>query len=240
MHDPKTVAFEIYLGPKTKKGGRYRSPFITIWHNDPEIRSLGCRSDDSCGWFSPPYTKEELAAIEKLARDQYDNIFSRQVAEREKKSYAYICYNQDAYGAVYWSWRALKAMGKKGWQYGNPLSAKELDAIYNLATNPVDNVQSTVTSIKNADGFKEFFLTVWRVYRRFKRPWYKHPRWHMHHWSIQFHPLQRLKRLFWDKCSVCGKRGFKGSAMGDWYGKKIWHQECDNTAKPVAITDNQQ
>lgn len=237
MHDPMTVAHEIYLGKKEKKNGHYRSPLITIWHVDPEIRTLGTRSDDSCGWFSPPYTKEEKMAMEKLAREQYSNIFARQVAQDEEKSYAYICYNQDAYGAVYWSWRAIKHHNKKGWQYGKPLNLKELDEIYSLATNPVDNVQSTVRGIKNVDAFVEFFFTVWRVYRRFTRPWYKHPRWHIRHWKIQFHPFKNLKRRYWDKCCICGKRGFKGAAMGDWDGTKLWHQECDGSRAACSPVD---
>jgi hypothetical protein len=231
MHDPKTVAFEIYLGSKRKRNGQYKSPFITIWHNDPEAKTLGCRSDDSCGWFSPPYTEQEKLAVEKLAKDQYGQILARQVAQDQEKSYAYICYNQDGYGAVYWSWRALRALGKKGWQYGKPLTSKELDAIYNLATNPVDNIQSSYKSIRSEQAFIEFFMTVWRVFRRFNRKWYQHPRWHIKHWSIQFHPLQNFKRRYWDKCCKCGKRGFKSSAMSDWHGTKMWHQECDDSAK---------
>lgn len=231
MHDPMTVAHEIYLGRKVKKNGHYKSPLITIWHVDPENNTLGCRSDDSCGWFSPPYTAEEKATIEKLAKSQYSQIFARQVAQDEGKSYAYICYNQDTYGAVYWSWRALKALGKKGWQYGKTLSAKEIDAIYNLATNPVDNVQSTVRSIRNEQQFIDFFFIVWRLYRRFNRKWYQHPRWHIRHWKIQFHPIQNIKRRYWDKCCVCGKRCFKSSAIGDWDGTKLWHQECDTSLK---------
>jgi hypothetical protein len=234
MHDPKTVAHEIYLGPKRTRKGHYRTPLITIWHVDPEKNSLGCRDDDSCGWFSPPYTQAEEAEIKKLAKNQYSQIMARQVAIHEGKSYASVCYNQDIYGAIYWSWRALKAMGKKGWQYGKPLSAKELDLIYNLATNPVDNFQSH--KITNYQQFEFFLFMVWRNFRRFQRPWYKHPSWHIKHWQIQFHPIQKLKRRYWDKCSICGKRGFKGSAHSDWNGTKIWHSECQQeyplTPKP--------
>lgn len=236
MHDAMTVAHEIHLGRRRKKSGQYRCAFITIWHVDPEKGSLGCRDDDSCGWFSPPYTEEERSKVEKLAKDQYEQIFARQVAQDNDKSYASICHNQDGYGAVYWSWRALKAMGKRGWQYGKPLTLKEIDAIYQLATNPVDNIQSTVKNIRNVNQFVDFFFTVWRAYRRFYRPWYQHPRWHIHHWRIQFHPWQNLVRRYWLKCSVCGKRGFKSSPMADWGGTKHWHQHCDqsrNTHQPL-------
>lgn len=226
-----TVAHEIYLGRKKKKNGNYRSPFITIWHVDPEKRALGCKADDSCGWFSPSYTEGEAAAIKKLAVNQYDQLFARKVAIKEGKSYAGICYNQDIYGAIYWSWRAIKAIGKKGWQYGKRPSVKELDAIYCLATNPADNMQSQ--KINNLEDYTDFLFTVWRLFRKFHRPRYKHPRWHIHHWKIQFHPWHNFRRRYFDKCCICGKRGFKGSAIGDWNGSRIWHPECDRSiAKP--------
>ena len=226
MHDPKSVAFEIYLGPKETRKGNYKSPFITIWHCDPEKNSLGCRSDDSCGWFSPPYTQEELNKVVKLAKDQYSQIFAKQVAEKENRSYADICYNQNAYGAIYWSWRSLKSMGKKGWQYGETLSMRELDSIYNLATNPVDNVQSSVSRITKEEHFVEFFLIVWRMYRRFNRKWYQHPKWHINHWEIQFHPFSRLQR-FLRKCSICKKRFQNTTWHSDWYGTSKWCQKCE-------------
>lgn len=220
MHDPQTVAHEIRWPWKNKH--KYRTSIVTIWHCDPEKNVLGTRDDDSCGWFSPGYTEQEAEKIRILAKDQYSSLFARQVAIHEGKSYASGCYNQDIYGAIYWSWRAIKAHGKLGWQYGKPLTAAELDYIYSLATNPVDNFQSR--KISNYDQFEEFFFSVWRCFRKFHRPWYKHPRWHIHHWKIQFHPLQQLKRRFWDKCEVCGKRGFTGSAYA--LGIGICHHKC--------------
>jgi hypothetical protein len=81
---------------------------------------------------------------------------------------------------------------------------------------------------------------IYRCWKRYHRKWYQHPKWHIKHWSIQFHPLQRIKRRYWDKCSVCGKRGFKGSAMGDWNGTKLWHEECDTSCQKVSVIERQQ
>lgn len=226
MHDPKTVAFEIYLGPKKNKSGRYRKPFVTIWHNDPEIDG----TDDSCRWAFPKVTKEEKEWLQNVAEDQYGQIFARTVALIENKSYAYICYNQDTYGVIYWMWRHFnRTINKAVWQYGKPLSNKELQYVYQLATDPVDNFQNQ--PITNVKEFEEFIYLVYRCWKKYKRKWYQHPRWHMHHWSIQFHPLQNLKRRYWDKCCICGKRGFKNSAFGDWSSTRLWHEECDNSAK---------
>ncbi|HYK57169.1 MAG TPA: hypothetical protein VEV15_11930, partial [Flavisolibacter sp.] len=64
MHDPMTVAHEIYLGSKKKKNGHYRSPLITIWHVDPEKDG----SDDSCGWFiRSRHIEKDL--VDKVTRD---------------------------------------------------------------------------------------------------------------------------------------------------------------------------
>jgi hypothetical protein len=221
MHDPMSVAHEICWPWKNKFGNR--SPIFTIWHVDPETDG----SDDSCGWFAPPPSIEEKEKVSKLAKAQFDQIFARTVALIQDKSYAYICYDQDCYGMIYWSWRALKAMGKKGWQYGKRLSPKELDEIYKLATNPVDNFQNH--KITNVQQFEDTFLLIWRAFRRFNRKWYQHPRWHIRHWKIQFIPWRNLKRRYWDKCCVCGKRGFKTSPIGNWEGTSIWHQECDRS-----------
>ncbi len=226
MHDPKTVAFEIYLGSKRTKKGGYKSPLITIWHNDPETDG----TDDSCGWSFSKITKEENDFLDKIAKEQYYQIFSKKHAEREGKSYAYICVDQDTFGVIYWMWRVFnKKFNKTVWQYGEVLSNKELQKVYELATNPVDNFQHHKCA--TIESFREMIGLVYRCWKTYNRKWYQHPKWHIHHWSIQFHPLQSLKRRYWDKCCKCGKRGFNGSAHGDWSGIKIWHQECDDSAK---------
>lgn len=244
MYDPMTVAHEIRYPWKNKHG--HRDSFITIWHVDPEKRTRGTRRDDSCGWFSPPYTEAEEKIVKKLAKDQYSSIFAKKVAYEEEKSYAYICLNQDCYGAIYWMWRAMKNIFNKKvpWQYGVPMSNKEVQYIYQLAYNPVDNFQHHMKGLmepgaKGMEKFEEFVMLLFRAFRSYYRPWYKHPRWHIHHWSIQFRPWQRLKRRYWDKCSVCGKRGFKGSAIGDWDGTRIWHDHCDQGRKqPTPIKND--
>jgi hypothetical protein len=239
MYDPMTVAHEIKYPWKNKHG--HRSSFIIIWHVYPEKRTRGTRRDDSCGWFSPPYTEAEEQIIKKLAKDQYSELFAKKVAYEQDKSYAYICHNQDCYGAIYWLWRAMKNIFNKKapWQYGVPMSNKEVQYVYQLAFNPVDNFQHHMKGIMEPGEtgmkhFEGFVMLLFRAFRSYYRPWYKHPRWHIRHWKIQFRPWQNLKRRYWDKCCVCGKRGFKSSAIGDWDGTRIWHQECDKfTHKPA-------
>jgi hypothetical protein len=224
MYDPMTVAHEIYLGSKQKKNGHYRTPLVTIWHVDPEKDG----TDDSCGYSRVKLTQDEREYIKNVAKEQFRQLYARREALREEKSYAYICYNQDIYGAIYWLWRHFNK-GKTIWQYGKHLSNEELQYVFQLATNPVDNFQSYKNN--TLEEFETFVALLYRAYKTFKRPWHKHPRWHIHHWKIQITFLERIKRRYWDKCSVCGKRGFKGAAHGDWDGTKIWHQECDKSSQ---------
>lgn len=235
MHDPSTVAFDIKYPWKSKpskfwpKG--HRGTFITIWHEDPQNfqGKCGCRSDDSCGWFSPPLTTTRREKLLNLTREQYSTIFEKQCREREGASYAYICFVPNAYDAVYWLWRAIKHMDRdrSGWQYGKPLSSRELDAIYTLTANPVDNVRLTVSNVQDLDSFESLVFTVDRAYRRFNRPWYRHPRWHVHHWRFQVHPLQKLHRRLFVRCDACRKPfGWNESPIGTWGGDKRWHSDC--------------
>lgn len=243
-----TVAFEI-RSPFKDKSRTYRPSILTIWHVDPENfrfkngdPKLGTRDDDSCGWFTPPYRQSDWEKIEKLATYQYGEIFARQVATREGKDYAYICNQPETtYEVIYWMWRSIKAHGKKGWMYGrlhNFLTAGELEQIMILATNPVDNFKHH--QITDENSFVAMFRLIWYSYLRYNRPWYKHPRWHVNHWKLQFHPWQQLKRRYWDKCAICGKRGFKGSAIGmSWEGKEIAHSQCyeANNEPPASYLD---
>lgn len=224
MHDPMCVAFEIRSPFKDKNG--YRPSIITIWHVDPETDG----TDDSCGYSRPKSTDADREYIKEVAKDQYSQLFARKEALREEKDYAYICYNQDTYGTIYWLWRHF-AKGKVRWQYGKHLSNQEMQYVYQLATNPVDNFQS----YKNNDlqEFEQFVWLVYRAYKSYNRPWYKHPKWHINHWKIVFHPFQNLKRRYWDKCCICGKRGFKTTAYSDWNGTKMWHQECDQSRTSI-------
>jgi hypothetical protein len=238
MHDPSTVAFDIKYPWKSRpsqfwpKG--YRNTFITIWHEDPLNfeGKCGCRDDDSCGWSRPPMTLEERARVEKQAAFEYGTIFGKQVAIAEKKSYARVCYVPTCYDAIYWVWRHFKYEANKGkrfarWRSYAP-NQKELERIFNLSSNPVDNLRMTFEEVKDEESFRQFFFCVYRCFQDFNRPWYQHPRWHVHHWQIQIHPVQKLKRWLFTRCSHCGQRfGWNESPMGTWGGDKVWHDRCD-------------
>lgn len=253
MHDPCTVAHEIKSPlrsrPSTMWPKGYRNPLITIWHVDPEDRTgkCGVRGDDTCGWFSPPYSEEARDRIMKLGEREYGDIFGKQRAVAEGKDYARICYEPTAYDAIYWAWRAIKFQDRKGgWKYGErkpALSPAELERIFTLYSSPVDNLRLSVAGVHNAETCGNFFLTVYRCYLRFHRPWYRHPRWHFWHWRFQIHHWQTFRRWAFSRCAGCGKRFPWGYSpiSHQWESPRpklfqsevgVYHSECSNmTAK---------
>ncbi|MEE9382821.1 MAG: hypothetical protein V3V08_05345 [Nannocystaceae bacterium] len=56
-------------------------------------------------------------------------------------------------------------------------------------------------------------------WRKRDRRWWQHPRWHIHHWKIQIHPLQEFKRWAFSRCSECGGR----FAWGEAPLSSSWH-----------------
>lgn len=240
MHDPKTVAHEIYLGGKKKKNGNYRSPFITIWHNDPETDG----TDDSCGWFIRirHADKNVFEKIVKEFESEWDKTFK---SEKHILSVQGIVFNMYLYASKIVFNPADKISPSKAWYKAWKFMDKYRSQITYFAENNRDSMRDTIvrkfeigtdepyTPEKRMEMIRNCAAIIYTDILRKIRPWYRHPRWHIHHWSIQFHPLQNLKRRYWDKCCVCGKRGFKGAAIGSWSGDKIWHEECDKTAKPT-------
>lgn len=62
-------------------------------------------------------------------------------------------------------------------------------------------------------------------------------RFHVHHWRLQIHPLQQLRRRLLTRCEVCGGRSVKGHAVNfrrTWTPKARWwrgeaglaHMDC--------------
>jgi len=235
MHSPETVAFEIFLGRKKTKKGQYRNPLITIWHVDP------CKdgTDDSCGWFiRPRHCNQETL---KKIQDEFNFNFKHNYwfDKEGKQIFSTIGTLMLMYKSALW------IHYKQNRRKMNRFMEKYCHTIIDFAENPHDCggdditgkfFISSGTSLLAEHRFSGLAGMVYSDILRKERKWYQHPKWHIHHWSIQFHPLQQLKRRYWDKCCICDKRGFKGSAMSDWYGTKKWHQECDkSTHKPQVL-----
>lgn len=231
MHDPMTVAHEIKWPLSFRKnsisGGKYYSPFITIWHVDPEKDG----TDDSCGWFKRArHGDQEM--LERIRKD-FDFEFQYWFNDAGYPQFSTIAISVDMYSKAAW------AMFKLNRRKHRRFMRKYLYDIIHFAENHVDSLLPAITMKHGVESkearVKHFAQIIYGDILRKITPWYKHPRWHIHHWKIQFHPWQNFKRRHFDKCCICGKRGFKSSPISDWNGTRLWHQECDrNTAKPPA------
>lgn len=64
---------------------------------------------------------------------------------------------------------------------------------------------------------------IWYTWRgKLGRPWWKHPRFHVHHWELQIHFIATLKRWLFSRCCKCGGRftwrQAGGRVVGTWGG----------------------
>lgn len=232
MHDPMTVAHEIHLGPKKRKNGNYRSPFITIWHLDPEKDG----TDDSCGWFKRArhVDQKKLEEVSKEFLFNYKHNYWFDANGYRQFSTPGLVLNMFTTSL----WIHYNRNRKKS----DKFLRKHLHSILHFAENPTDSIGDTITrkfgGEINEETIRSLAATVYTYIVRAELKWWQHPRWHIHHWKIQFHPWQQLKRRYWDKCAICGKRGFKSSAISDWSGTNRWHQHCDRTAKNPMDVEN--
>lgn len=237
MHDPMTVAFKIKYPWKQKPSQfwpqGYRDTFITIWHVDPEKDG----TDDSCGWFkrSRHGNKEILQKIEReFAFELYNEIcgiFNPDGSPR---------YSSLAITLMLFQ-RAAHIVFNENRRRADRFMKKHFYELVVFAENSTDSLHQGFNNKYGVpipeDRIKETASIVYGWILRTTTPWYKHPRWHVHHWKIQIHPFQKLKRYLFERCCKCGKGYSYGYyPMSDWHGTKTWHQECDDGAKIGSMT----
>lgn len=220
MHDPMTVAFEIKYPWWRKSGfssGRYHDTLLTVWHVDPERDG----SDDSCGWSSPKLTKLEREKIKDVIGFDQKYLFDEAGDGRHFKAKfdnITMCFN--IFPAVAWRvWR-------------KEIKPRHMPQIMSLATNHIDSFDFRRPLNQYDIDRKAMFIG--RAFKRMERKWWQHPRFHFWHWRIQIIPLQKLNRMFFDRCCQCGRGfGWNEAPHGSWGGEKIWHSQCESSfAKP--------
>lgn len=248
MHDPKSQAFRIcFPWFSTFHGTRYWKPFITVWHVDPCKGGGG--SDDSCGRFMRAWhcDQTKLEKIRKRFEEDWDRVFTSDSGN--VYFCGYFCPNGDPHLSVHGivinlffmaAFEHFNQNRDKAYKFLN----KNMAQILMFAENPVDSLHDSITrkfeigcSEQNTPDRRKQRIrsmagTVYSWICRETRPWYKNPIWHVHHWDFQIHPLQTLKRMFIDRCALCGK-GFsrKESVIGDWHGTRIWHERCSGSVQ---------
>lgn len=225
MHDPMTVAFDIkYPWRKYPKGHKhwpdgYRETFITIWHVDPETDG----SDDSCGWSYARVRRDDQKAL------------CRELADWELKFPYYFTRPARAINAEYPSLLTIgpgdcAALVVAAWQtfawrlYRENLSPRMVAAAIESAVTAHNNYQGTFVldggdRSPAAEQMYRAFLILLSGFETARRRWWQHPRWHLRHWRVQFHPAQAFKRWAFTRCAECGGRFKWGeSGVGTWDG----------------------
>lgn len=267
MHDPKTLAFSIKLpfgGSTTffSHGSkmRHRPSLIDIWHVDP---CKGPGGDDSCGWFMRAHHGDPkvLEKIEKHFEYDWDRTFT---SDSSGKTYACGLFlpngrpSFSVHGVVLnlFFWAAIevfKSNGTTNWKKANKWMRKNLLDILLFAENPTDSLYDSITSKFGDDGYAKagestrarmrkerihnLAAIIYGWILRSERPWWKHPRWHIHHWNLQIHFLEATKRWAFTRCCKCGKRFKFGSSVctGQWHGtgprwfkseEGVYHDNC--------------
>ena len=223
MYDPLTVAFEIRRPwPEMRKlpgAGCYYPSIATVWHCDPETDG----SDDSCGWSRAHLTD----ADRKLAQEIVDwdlrwpYYFAQQPSPGNTVAIVFSLFQMFA-------WRLERRR----------LTPHDLLRVFELAATEGDNVQRLFSPDERPDDRLHTICLMLRHYRTMRRPWWRHPRWHLHHWKVQIHFMQALKRYLFSRCSKCGGRFPWGYApMSGWSGggprwfrseEGVYHHDCDS------------
>lgn len=260
MHDPDTQAFVIPYGWKDEsfpsgKKWRYWKPFITIWHHDPERGG----SDDSCGWSRPRLKPYQSEIVKSLAHDEARRPYFMQLDARS---------NTDPIMAETLLRQAFHLIGRclrnRGHRWMAPSVRECAQWAAEMAANPNDNFRSSlcfesgyhsnwyrdgIPNTTDQDVFfreenaKSFFGAILAYVLRERRFWFQHPKWHVHHWRLQFHLGQTFKRWAFSRCCKCGGRFSWGYAptTNSWNGHgprwfksepDVFHGSCDKPNSP--------
>lgn len=245
MHDPMTQAFRITQFWRRKSKWGYRPDFITIWHVDPETDG----SDDSCGWSRPKLSKDQKSRINSIAGDEArEPYYLAWPAKKIESPTEHESLLRQAFlivGKVFSREHLCKPPIR-------PVTFAEASLwAAQLAGNTIDNFRSSLAFLPGYHSNRQddnehdrtycaerFFYAIGAYILRERRPWYRHPRWHVWHWHIQIHPLQAFKRWAFSRCCKCGKRFSYGyfpvtnqwdSEGPRWFRSEegVFHAECD-------------
>lgn len=245
MHDPQTVAFVI-RSPIVRRSHqrpdgtwwKYRRPILTIWHVDPELHG----DDDSCGWSWPRCSSEHRKAVHDLAEREFEFWFGQHAGAASGGAGWAIS------EVMWWAWMQIAMLHGRKPRWGSlriRLSAAEEHEIKMLASNPLDNLRYVAHMAGSVDGLQKFLVLVDRAYRRLHRRWWQEPRWHVHHWKLQFHPWETLRRRLLTRCAHCGKPfGWQESPISHGWGTTerrwfrgevgLYHRDCSAIVCAVA------
>lgn len=180
MHDPDTLITSF-------------GPFM-LWHRDP-CNKPGCR-DDSCGWFMRAQhgDKSVLEKIEKAIGHDFDRVFNSDSGRVYHTGYFFP--NGDPNFSVHgivlnMFFTAAHTYFGHNWRKSRRWMRKNVADILLFAENPTDSLRDGIVgTFRIACGEKwdrdealhNYATCIYGWILREQRPWWKHPRWHVHHW----------------------------------------------------------
>lgn len=237
MHDPMTVAFEI-KNPFAR--GPDKPALVTVWHVDPERDG----SDDSCGWFMRSRHGDQ-AILDRIAR-RFAFEWSHGIPKGWFDEDGDPNYSPQAITLGMFRIAANEVFGHWS-RRADRFLRRHLHDILHFAENNCDSMYTFIAQPYGKDGrvpperrAREAAHIIYPWIIRADRPWHRHPRWHVHHWHLQIHPLQRLRRWLFSRCRHCGRRVGSGPVVGYGWGspprrwfesfrgeRDVAHPECD-------------
>ena len=206
-----------------------------VWHIDPERRTEGQRTDDSCGWFDRR-PGEYADAVRYLLCDESTMFeIKRALATRcpvtHDGKYTYprlplseslaVCLMVASELELRRGWNGQSGNGAAHASAWLKMFTRErivMPVAVLLALNPLDNLSA-------CEEPEDIVRILAAALNRHFRPWWKHPRWHVHHWQINFHLPRNLKRMF-QPCATCGKGLGFGVSPYDLGDGRLHHSEC--------------
>lgn len=227
--------------PHFKHG--YRDTLVTIWHKDPERDG----SDDSCGYCFPKLNERQRERLKNLAWSESNYPYFLRCKSKEwngTRHEAEVLYR----GLVLLVADVIDI----------PMTFDEAARIASRAIHHADCVdpagsfcflagyhsnlmegQSEHSPEDDRYWRRERFVGiasgVARSLLKDRRRWWRHPKRHIHHWRIQIHPLQKLRRWLFTRCATCGHRlGWNESAHSTWDGGTVWCNRCNQTVAAKA------
>jgi hypothetical protein len=225
----------------------YSCRLFDLWHCDPATDG----SDDSCGWFMRARhgSKEVLAEIEERFAYQWSNGVPAGWFDKDgDPNYSTLSIALGMFRIA-----VSETFGHRS-RRAERFMRRHLHEILRFGENNFDSLHSTICQPygKDRDEKDRIHTAASVVYGwilRADRPWWRQPRWHVHHWKLQIHALQSLKRWLFSRCAKCGGRfpwGYapvSGSWDSDgprWFRGEpgVFHHECHGSVVAADVRVN--
>ncbi len=223
MHDPYTLVFD---WPRSDSFAyRLTGTLVTLWHRDRG------GADGACGWSYPHLAERQLKQIRQWAWGEgWDPYFLRCPGKQFNGSRTEA---ETLYRAlVLETARALQIKisieEATRWAIQRVHMGGVEDGARVFCWQPGYHTNSPDDSAKSReDHFFGIMCAIARELLRRRRHWYRHPRWHVHHWRVSLPFSRRLRRWLFARCALCGDRFEWGySPSTDYDGRRLWHTEC--------------